>query len=173
MKSRMRKFGMGAKDSSGSYASGVRLGNAKGAKWLHRAAGGRCEMGEVEGDKAKMRFDRPGRKHGGSVKKKADGGWIGEGDSGKKLREGATETRKEANKGSLLSAGAMGSGLGMVAGGGPKAKLIGSGLAALGVPSAVRMFKGNAKADTMEKEADKAEGRKSGGRTKAKSKDTG
>lgn len=82
----VRKFGGGVKDSKGSYAAGVRLGNAKSAKWAHRASGGRC-MGDVEGDKPKMNFGRPGRASGGSVKKKADGGWVGEGDSGKRLRE--------------------------------------------------------------------------------------
>lgn len=65
----MRKFGKDMKDSKGSYAKGVRLGNSKSAKWLHRASGGRCEMGEVEGNMPKMNLGKPGRKHGGKVAK--------------------------------------------------------------------------------------------------------
>ena len=70
MKGRVRKFGAGMRDGSG-YAAGVRLGQAKTAKWLRRATGGRCEddLDDVEGGKARQRLDRPGRKHGGKVAK--------------------------------------------------------------------------------------------------------
>lgn len=90
--------------------------------------------------------------------------WTGEGDSGKKLREDAIASSADTSKGSALSGAAIGIGTGLMAGAGPKGKLIGAGITAAGLPSAVRFLKGEAKAHAMEKAADKAEGRKRGGR---------
>lgn len=196
MKGRLRKFGEGMRDSKASYASGVRLGNAKSQKWLHRATGGRCDMGGVEGAMPKARMDRPGRKHGGkvakpktdhdedddgwkhggSVKKKADGGWVGEGDSGKKLREDADDLDKGAkakvtNGFGKAALGAAGTGffrLGKSASGmGDRAAKVGSiGVLGSGLGDMFEGMKDSTTARRKYNAADKAEGRKSGGKVK-------
>ena len=122
--------------------------------------------------------------HGGKVKR-ADGGWTGEGDSGKKLREDAEDIRTERN----LTKGAAG----LVAGsatapltdraaanyqmhtnkvlrGVPR---VGAALGILGAPIAgaayaakkgIDAITADSRAKKLEKDADEAEGRASGGR---------
>lgn len=108
-------------------------------------------------------------KKGGRVKHKADGGWTGEGDSGKKLREKAKDVRDEPNllKGNLgsLAATAVGqldlmrkrgpSGLGLATTAG--------GLSYLG-KKIYDSATAKSRAKKLEKEADEAEGKKRGGR---------
>lgn len=126
----------------------------------------------------------PMRKHGGRVKR-ADGGWAGEGDSGKKLREDAKDVRDEPN----LTKGALGAAAG--AGAAPlidravanrsnalqtvlrRGRYPAAGVAAvLGAPLAGWAYAGkkaydaataDSRAKKLEKEADEAEGKKRGG----------
>lgn len=118
----------------------------------------------VEGTAARPRLDRPGRKMGGRACK-ADGGWTGEGDSGKALKErSAAEdakavrdlkmgTAKSVVGGALtgFSRGILGKGLG-----------IGAGID--GVNDIGNALSRSTKARRMNEEADKQEGRKRGGK---------
>ena len=120
----------------------------------------------VDGAPARMRLDRP-------MRKRADGGWVGEGDSGRHLRERSSEVAREANKDAVKSAVPIGAGLGILAGtagslskAGRVGRLVGAGLTAAGVPAAVKMFKGDAEEKRLNKAADEAEGRKGGGAIK-------
>lgn len=133
---------------------------------LKRARGGACMMGEVGGESAKPNLAKPGIK-------RASGGWIGEGDSGKRLREKAKEVRDEpafgkallGNVGQAASAALMG-----------RRRGPGLGAAALAGTTAYAGKKyydsltQDTRAKALEDEADKAEGRKFGGRLRFKSK---
>lgn len=175
---RIRKFGGGVKDSKGSYAQGVRLGNAKSAKWAPRKDGGRCvddDGDDIEGGVSKQRLDRPGRKHGGSVKKRADGGWVGEGDSGKALKEKSAAADRQSTSDAVKSAVPLGIGTGALAGlagsmskAGRFGKLASGALIASGVKPTIDMVKNENKAKALSKAGDEAEGRKFGGRARMK-----
>jgi len=101
------------------------------------------------------------RKHGGAVKK-ADGGWVGEGDTGKKMRDNA-ENFKTAKE-TMPIIGAAGAALSAT-----RLGKIGKALApALLGAGAMRGMQGQAKQKEAEKLADEAEGRAKGGAVKMK-----
>lgn len=120
--------------------------------------------------------------HGGKVKR-ADGGWTGEGDSGKAAKEKAADLREKASaneKGakSSLYSGALAAGAGVT---GPKFSEMGkvgktlkggalaSGIANLGMAGLqkVQAMSDRDKADRADKAGDEAEGRKRGGSVKS------
>ncbi len=192
-----RMFGGGMVGSRKSYASGVRLGNAKSAKFLKRASGGRCEMGDVEGNASTPRLDKPGRKqyaaggrisnlgkyaHGGKVHKgKAEGGEVdnsppnpgekSDAEQAKYLRSKASDKRWEGAK--SLGQGAVNTILGATP---PKFREVGkfgktlkAGALITG-PALLATGAGElGAASKADREAAKfGEGKKFGGRTKAK-----
>lgn len=146
-----------------------------GMRAAMKASGGSC--GEVEGGASRPRLDRPSRikrADGGRVKR-ADGGWTGEGDTGQKMRDNAAEARTERNKNLLKdlpgSAAAAVVGSAVVDAAGRRfglAKLTGRAMQGagglFGATEAVSGTANHAKAKEADKLADKAEGRKSGGR---------
>ena len=111
------------------------------------------------------------RDAGGKVMKRDASGWTGEGDSGKGLREKAKAVRDEP----ALTKGIIASNLATIAGtairpGGllrtaAGATLPATGLAYLG-KKAYDSFTQDSRADKIDREADEAEGRKSGGSVK-------
>lgn len=121
-------------------------------------------------------FSKRGKfRHGGAVQKKAEGGgvkdWSGEGDSGKGLRAKAKEIRDEPNATKAMLANVAGTVVGSLA----NARRQGPGLIGPGAPGAALVYTGkkiydaataDSRAKTLEGEADKAEGRKCGGRAK-------
>lgn len=117
--------------------------------------------GPVDGAPAKMRLDRPGRRM-----KRADGGWTGEGDSGKALKEKAATSRDEGisdgRKGLIPAA------LGTAFAGASRGltKKLGVGAALYGAAKMAQGFNRELEARKLDAEADKAEGRKGGGRVK-------
>ncbi len=149
------------------------------------------ESGDVEGSAARPRLDRPGRKAVGRVckadggisdakthqerLKKADGGWTGEGDSGKaKKEESAAKTKQSLDAvGDSIFHGGLGvaSGLdaalarGKLRALGAAGALVNGAVAKMGVDRSVRLSN---EAKAANKEGDEAEGRKSGGRAYAK-----
>lgn len=128
------------------------------------------ESGEVEGKAARPRLDRPGRKAGGRVCK-ADGGWTGEGDSGRTKKEAVADI--EANRaGPSFSGGVMGAGLGTLLGNkgikAPLAKAAGAGLTALGTYLVGRDMNAAGRSKKLDREADEAEGHAKGGFIKMK-----
>lgn len=148
-------------------ANGGRISNLGKFAW-----GGKVKM-TTKGDEAgkiakKETHGAEAYARGGKVKR-ADGGWTGEGDSGKKLREEAKEVRDEPNmaKGMLGSAAGSGaSALALARRKGPG--LIGAaaplaGLAYMG-KKAIDSLRADGKAKDLEKKADEAEGRACGGR---------
>lgn len=144
-------------------ASGGRISNL--GKYAH---GGKVT---TKGDEAKKIADdeeSEGKYAKGGRVKRADGGWTGEGDSGKKLREQAKDVRDEpnflkamaGNAGQALSTMAIGrkKGPGFI---GPAGLVAATGYAGKKYYDSLTQ---ESRAKEIEDKADKAEGRKSGGR---------
>lgn len=134
------------------------------------------DSGEVEGAAARPRLDRPGRARGGRVCK-ADGGWTGEGDSGKPMKEKAAEERAkglaDGSKGILpfalgptVAMGSLGPGKGRFI-----AKALGTLAGARGAGKLAQGYSHELESKRLSREGDEAEGRKSGGRVMDKDDD--
>ncbi len=120
---------------------------------------------------------KPGKDHPAWLHKAmAEGGWVGEGDSGRPQKEKSAELRDEAKTASNvakgLGAASLGS-FGAMVKSRSLPRALAAGYGAMGTGAATLAASGrsllkHSQADEADKEADKAEGRKSGGKVGGK-----